>query len=417
MKKIFYKLFFVFILISILLIPRAFAATTPDFSLNSTAAYLFDASSGQILYERNSNEKLYPASLTKVLTAIVVMENAKLDDTVTISESAINSVEFGYLTANLKAGEELTVEQLLNILIISSANDVAVALAEHISGSVENFAVLMNQTATKIGCTNSNFVNPNGTHNENHYSTAHDMALIANHAVKFETIRNIAQVTEYGLPATTIYTGNDRYFYTSNEMLQTGSKNYYKYAKGLKTGFTTPAGNCLMAYAEKSGLKLVSVTMKSTTSNSRYEDSEAILEYAFDTNTIRTIAEAGTNIQTVTVKKARKEDKKLNMVLEKPITAVVKVENEETPIEPQINLNSKIKAPIKKGTVLGTVSYEIEGKTYTGNLIAENDVKKSKTGLVFLLIFIGLIVLFGGLRVLELYKRNQTLNKIRGKNK
>ena len=105
------------------------------------------------------------------------------------------------------------------------------------------------------------------------------------------------------------------------------------------------------------------------------------------------------------------------MVLEKPITAVVKVENEETPIEPQINLNSKIKAPIKKGTVLGTVSYEIEGKTYTGNLIAENDVKKSKTGLVFLLIFIGLIVLFGGLRVLELYKRNQTLNKIRGKNK
>ena len=172
-----------------------------------------------------------------------------------------------------------------------------------------------------------------------------------------------------------------------------------------------------MAYAEKSGLKLVSVTMKSTTSNSRYEDSEAILEYAFDTNTIRTIAEAGTNIQTVTVKKARKEGKKLNMVLEKPITAVVKVENEETPIEPQINLNSKIKAPIKKGTVLGTVSYEIEGKTYTGNLIAENDVKKSKTGLVFLLIFIGLIVLFGGLRVLELYKRNQTLNKIRGKNK
>lgn len=172
-----------------------------------------------------------------------------------------------------------------------------------------------------------------------------------------------------------------------------------------------------MAYAEKSGLKLVSVTMKSTTSNSRYEDTEAILEYAFDANTIRTIAEAGTNIQTVNVKKARKEDKKLNVVLEKPITAVVKVENEETPIEPQINLNSKIKAPIKKGTILGTVSYEIEGKTYTGNLIAENDVKKSKTGLIFLLIFIGLVVLFGGLRALDLYKRNKTLNKIRGKNK
>lgn len=385
--------------------------------ITATSGMVIDCIDGKILYSKNSDEKLYPASLTKVLTAILVVEKCGLQDNVTINQSAIDKVESGYLTANLKTGEVFTVEQLLNLLLISSYDDVANALAEHVAGSEEEFVKMMNEKAKEIGCTNSNFLNCHGEHDTNHYSTAHDMALIANHAVKFETIRNIAQVTEYGLPATTIYTGNDRYFYTSNEMLQTGSKNYYKYAKGLKTGFTTPAGNCLMAYAEKSGLKLVSVTMKSTTSNSRYEDSEAILEYAFDTNTIRTIAEAGTNIQTVTVKKARKEDKKLNMVLEKPITAVVKVENEETPIEPQINLNSKIKAPIKKGTVLGTVSYEIEGKTYTGNLIAENDVKKSKTGLVFLLIFIGLIVLFGGLRVLELYKRNQTLNKIRGKNK
>lgn len=385
--------------------------------ITATSGMVIDCIDGKILYSKNADEKLYPASLTKVLTAIIVVEKCGLQDNVTINQSAIDKVESGYLTANLKTGEVFTVEQLLNLLLISSYDDVANALAEHVAGSEEEFVKMMNEKAKEIGCTNSNFLNCHGEHDTNHYSTAHDMALIANYAVKFEAIRNIAQVTEYGLPATTIYTGNDRYFYTSNEMLQTGSKNYYKYAKGLKTGFTTPAGNCLMAYAEKSGLKLVSVTMKSTTSNSRYEDSEAILEYAFDTNTIRTIAEAGTNIQTVTVKKARKEDKKLNIVLEKPITAVVKVENEETPIEPQINLNSKIKAPIKKGTVLGTVSYEIEGKTYTGNLIAENDVKKSKTGLVFLLIFIGLIVLFGGLRVLELYKRNQTLNKIRGKNK
>lgn len=385
--------------------------------ITATSGMVIDCIDGKILYSKDADEKLYPASLTKVLTAILVVEKCGLQDNVTINQSAIDKVESGYLTANLKTGEVFTVEQLLNLLLISSYDDVANALAEHVAGSEEEFVKMMNEKAKEIGCTNSNFLNCHGEHDTNHYSTAHDMALIANYAVKFEAIRNIAQVTEYGLPATTIYTGNDRYFYTSNEMLQTGSKNYYKYAKGLKTGFTTPAGNCLMAYAEKSGLKLVSVTMKSTTSNSRYEDSEAILEYAFDTNTIRTIAEAGTNIQTVTVKKARKEDKKLNMVLEKPITAVVKVENEETPIEPQINLNSKIKAPIKKGTVLGTVSYEIEGKTYTGNLIAENDVKKSKTGLVFLLIFIGLIVLFGGLRVLELYKRNQTLNKIRGKNK
>ncbi len=385
--------------------------------ITATSGMVIDCIDGKILYSKNADEKLYPASLTKVLTAILVVEKCGLQDNVTINQSAIDKVESGYLTANLKAGEVFTVEQLLNLLLISSYDDVANALAEHVAGSEEEFVKMMNEKAKEIGCTNSNFLNCHGEHDTNNYSTAHDIALIANYAVKFETIRNIAQVTEYSIPATTIYTENDRYFYTSNEMLQTGSENYYKYAKGLKTGFTTPAGNCLIAYAEKSGLKLVSVIMKSTTSNSRYEDTEAILEYAFDTNTIRTIAEAGTNIQTITVKKARKDDKKLNVVLEKPITAVVKVENEDTPIEPQINLNSKIKAPIKKGTVLGTVSYEIEGKTYTGNLIAENDVKKSKKGLVFLLIFISLVVLFGGLRVLDLYKRNQTLNKIRGKNK
>ena len=114
---------------------------------------------GQILYERNSNEKLYPASLTKVLTAIVVMENANLDAKATVSQTALNSVEDGYVTSNLKVGEELTIEELLNILIVSSANDVAVVLAENISGSVDNFCTLMNQTAAKIGCTNSNFVN------------------------------------------------------------------------------------------------------------------------------------------------------------------------------------------------------------------------------------------------------------------
>ena len=390
-------------------IPKVNASTTTAHSYT-----LMDMTTGRVLSSKDKDNPMLIASITKIMTAIIVIENTDISNIITVDDSILKA--YGS-EIYIQLGEEMSVKDMLYGLMLRSGNDAAVMLATYISNSEEEFVKMMNEKAKEIGCTNSNFLNCHGEHDTNHYSTAHDMALIANYAVKFETIRNIAQVTEYGLPATTIYTGNDRYFYTSNEMLQTGSKNYYKYAKGLKTGFTTPAGNCLMAYAEKSGLKLVSVTMKSTTSNSRYEDSEAILEYAFDTNTIRTIAEAGTNIQTVTVKKARKEDKKLNVVLEKPITAVVKVENEETPIEPQINLNSKIKAPIKKGTVLGTVSYEIEGKTYTGNLIAENDVKKSKTGLVFLLIFIGLIVLFGGLRVLELYKRNQTLNKIRGKKK
>lgn len=359
MKKIFYKLFFVFILISILLIPRAFAATTPDFSLNSTAAYLFDASSGQILYERNSNEKLYPASLTKVLTAIVVMENAKLDDTVTISESAINSVEFGYLTANLKAGEELTVEQLLNILIISSANDVAVALAEHISGSVENFAVLMNQTATKIGCTNSNFVNPNGTHNENHYSTAHDLCLIGNYSLKFDVLKEIFDKTAFTLPATNVYTEGDRTYTTTNEILLSWNSNYYKYAKGMKTGFTTPAGFCLMAYAEKDDLKLISVVLNSSTSDNRYLETKKILDYGFENFSLKKFANKADIIQTVSVKGATKDTKKLNLILDNDLFITVDNDLDLSTVKPQISINKKIKAPIKEGTVLGSLSYTV----------------------------------------------------------
>ena len=154
---------------------------------------------GQVLYERNSNQVMYPASTTKILTAIVVMEHCNLADTVTVSQSAIDGVEYGYLTANLKAGETFTVEELLNVLIVSSANDAALVLAEHISGSVEDFCTLMNQTAVKIGCTNSNFINPNGVHNENHYSTAHDLALIGNYSLKFDKLKELYKTTYFHL--------------------------------------------------------------------------------------------------------------------------------------------------------------------------------------------------------------------------
>ena len=155
--------------------------------------------------------------------------------------------------------------------------------------------------------------------------------------------------------------------------------------------------------------------MKSTTSDSRYEDAENILEYAYKNNTIKTIAQLGTNVQTINVKKANKATKKLNIVLQNTIQAVVNVDTNVRNIEPQIELNKNIKAPIKKGDNVGKASYTVEGKTYETNLIAESEVKKSKTGITFLLIFIGLLLLFGGLRVRVIYKRNKTLKKIRGK--
>lgn len=295
---------------------------------------------------------MYPASITKVLTAIVVMEHCKLDDIITVSQSAIDSVEYGYITSNLKAGEELTVEQLLNILMVSSANDVAVVFAEHISGSVQDFAVLMNQTATKIGCTNSNFVNPNGTHNENHYSTAHDLALIGNYALQFEELKSIFSKTYYQLPS------DNRIYSTTNELIISSNSNYYKYALGMKTGFTTPAGNCLMAYAEKNGLELISVVLNSSSSDNRYLETKMLFNYGFDNFNLRNFATKDSSIQTVSVKGATKNTKKLNVLVENDIPITINNDLDFSTIKPQIKIN-KLKAPIKDKEIVGNISYTV----------------------------------------------------------
>lgn len=383
--------------------------------ITATSGAVIDCLDGKILYSKNIDEKLYPASLTKVLTAILVVENCNMQDEVIISKSAIDSVQSGYLTSNIQPGESLTVEELLNILLISSCNDAPNALAEHIAGDTEQFVVMMNNKAKEIGCKNSNFTNCDGTHNENHYSTAYDMALIGKYAMQYDEIKNITNKISYSLRATNMYGKEDRLYETSNELILSGSSNYYRYAGGIKTGFTTPAGYCLMAYSKKDDIPLVAVVMKSTTSDSRYTDSKSILNYAYENNTIRTIAKAGSNLQTLKIKNATKETEKLNVILEKDIRAVVKLENQATNIEPKIEIRNKLKAPIQKGEIIGTVTYEIEGKTYSGNLIAESEVQKSHMIRNFVLIFFGLIILIGTLRIIGLYKRAKVLKKIKGK--
>ena len=172
-----------------------------------------------------------------------------------------------------------------------------------------------------------------------------------------------------------------------------------------------------MIYSEKNDIPLVSVVLKSTTSDSRYDDTRQILEHSYDNYTIRTIAKLGTNMQTINIKNGTSDTKKLNVILESNVKAVVNVANEKKNIEPKINLYENLKAPIEKGQVIGTVSYDIEGKTYTANLIAETEVEKSHTVLMFSLIFVGIIILFGYLRIRSIYKRKKVLSKIRGKRK
>lgn len=175
LKKICITLF-LFLIIFVSGCTSTYASTIPD--TYSSACLLMEESTGKILYSKNANSIMYPASTTKIMTAILTLEKCNLSDTAVVSHNAVFSIPSGYSTASLVEGEVLTIEQLLNVLLIPSANDAAVVLAEHIAGSVEAFSDMMNAKAVELGCLNTHFVNPNGIHNENHYSTAYDLALI-----------------------------------------------------------------------------------------------------------------------------------------------------------------------------------------------------------------------------------------------
>ncbi|MDD2969078.1 MAG: serine hydrolase [Lachnospiraceae bacterium] len=237
-----------------------------DVDLTDTATgALFDLNHNSVLYAKNIHEKLYPASLTKVMTALVVLKYGKLEDTINVTDS-VNITESGAQLCGLSEGDTITVDQALHALLINSANDAAVALAEHIGGSVEGFAEMMNQEALSIGATNSHFVNPHGLSDDNHYVTAYDMYLIFNEAVKYERFTQIIQMTAYE----TVYHDRDGAdkelsFQTTNQYLQgVFSPPANVTVIGGKTGTTNAAGNCLIIYSkDTSGNPYISVILRS----------------------------------------------------------------------------------------------------------------------------------------------------------
>ena len=397
---------------------KADEVANPDIS--SPAALLMDTASGKVLYEKNMNEKRYPASLTKVMTAIVVLENCSLSDIATVSYDSVMSLSSGYVTANLQIGEELTVEQLLYVLMVGSSNDAAIVLAEHVSGSIEAFAELMNQKAKEIGCTSTNFVNPNGVHDENHYSTAYDLAIIARYAMQNETFRTLVSTTSYKLPITNKYDREDRVFTTTNSLLLVNNNSrsdnyYYKYATGIKTGFTTPAGNCLIASADKNGLELITVVLgagqTSEGLSERYIDTKNLFEYGYDTYTLREVIKSSGVVQTTTISNATRDTKKLDAVVANDISVLIKQADKNSALLPEVKLSDNLKAPINKGDVIGTVSYTVEGITYTENLLANSNVKKSRAFIRFIEITFVLFLCWLYLKSKQRKKKNKRLKK------
>lgn len=279
-------LLFIFILTFILPFFSITSLADTSITIYSPYCILMEASTGKIIYEKEAHAKVPPASTTKIMTAILTLEHCQLTDTATVSHNAIYSVPVGYTHANLVEGEVLTIDQLLHVLLIPSANDAANVLAEHISGSIANFSELMNKKAKEIGCKNSHFANPSGVHSTELYTTAYDLSLIARYAMNIEKFRQIITTTTYTLPSTELHQNSDRKFTTSNALIRPDSNEYYEYANGIKTGFTNPAKDCIVASAKKDNKEFIVVILGADYTDDhlrqKYVDCKTLFDSAFD---------------------------------------------------------------------------------------------------------------------------------------
>lgn len=240
-------------------------------------AILMDLDTGEILYAKGIDEKRAPASTTKIMTAMLAIEKVPLDTQITFTDE-VNNIEPDSTHIGIKPGETLTMEQSLYAILLASANEVSSGVAEYIGGTVPEFVDMMNERAKELGCENTHFVNANGLYSEDHYTTARDMALIAQAAFRDETFRNITKSTYYIIPPTNI-TSEQRWLDNHHKMLVQGSQ-HYDGCLGGKTGYTVKAGNTLVTYAEKNSMRLVCVVLAGTTEY--YNDTRSILDYGFN---------------------------------------------------------------------------------------------------------------------------------------
>ena len=394
-------------------------AATPNFDVYCNSAILIDARTGNVLYEKNSNQQAYPASTTKILTAYIALTQiGDINTEIIPTKNAVMSVPVGSSLSYFSENEKLTLEQVLFGLLLPSGNDAANIIAEYVSGSNSNFAELMNVTAEKLGATNSHFVNPSGWHDNEHYTTAADLAKIAYNAMKIPKFKEIVSQTRYVMPETNV-SKVKRTFINTNKLLSSG-EYYYEAATGIKTGYTSQAGNCLVASASKDGVELISVAMGGNTvpvgKSAVYLDTINLLNFGFENYHNNQLVAQSNLITTITPKKAGK--KTLDIVTDSSINVLV--ENGDTPVFDRIiSLNEKIVAPIKKGDVLGTLTYtqndEVVGIV---NLVAKTDIEKEHWFFVLLkvLLYLAISVIILGV-LLRLFNDIRKISKKRRKNK
>lgn len=400
----------VFCLSIFLLSTHIFKSNAESIPLFAETAIAMEASTGEVLYEKNASQRIYPASTTKLWTAYLVMKNIEDLDKVITVESDLSWVE--PTSMYLKVGESFTVKELLEVMMLKSANDVAVLLAIEVSGSVEEFANLMNEEAKRLGCTNTNFVNPNGLPDENHYSTAYDMALIARECVKNKELLDITSKEKISLPANEFYpyernyTNSNKFITGGGLMPYNGILIDYKYdiVDGLKTGYTSVAGRCLLATAKVNDTRVITGVFNSK-GNDVYTDSRLLIDYSIKNYKARTILENKDIESELEKSMPLSKEGKVKGYLKDDYSILEKSKEEDVSKSREVNENythevkisKNIKLPIEKDDVIGEVEIynSNKEKVKTLDIYASSNVNAlfDLEQIILLTVGVGLIVI------------------------
>ncbi len=350
----------------------------PGYAVNAKAAVLLELNSNTVIYSYNADERLYPASLTKIMTCMLALDYGKLDDIVTVSESALQGLHEDGSSAGLVPGEQMSLRNLLYCMMLSSANEACNVVAEYISGNVDSFVELMNQKAAALGCKGTHFANPHGLHDENHYTTANDLCTITRKALENPTFRDITSTTTYTVPATNM--SESRYLVTTNYLTsrETVSDYYYPKASGVKTGFTTPAGRCLISTATDGNLNFLSVLLGAETEllddgnvwYHSFSETAHLFDYGFENFAYAEVLTDLQNLDQVEVKNAAGN----GMVVLKPsasVDALLPKSYDKEKITSEYTLdNGPLEAPLEAGQIVGTVRVY-----YNGMLVGQTTVE------------------------------------------
>lgn len=360
----------------ILFIPIRVYGEELNLAENAKSAILIEASTGEVMYQKNANERLAPASMTKIMSLILIMENIengnlKWNDIVVVSK---NASSMGGSQIFLETNEMMTVEDLVKGICIASGNDATVALAEKIAGTEKAFVKLMNDKAKSLGLRNTNFMNSTGLDAEGHYSSAYDMSIMARELVRHEKILEFSSIYEDYLRKNT---AKKFWLVNTNRLVK-----FYSYIDGLKTGYTGNAGYCLTATGMKNDMRLISVVMGEENTDNRTTDTLAMLDYGFNMYSIDKVVNKDKSLGNVRVNLGDIEN--VDIMLEEDITILNNNQKGKKNITYEINTNN-INAPVKKGDVVGKIDVYEEGRyLYSRDITVMNDIEKANIFKVFI---------------------------------